>query len=221
LTDEQTGLGALVFSIVVSICSLSFGYMADTRVIPRKWIFCFGVLTWTVASCATFFVTNLSGYLATRAFVAVGEGSLVVVPSVCAAFSSLPKSQVISDFYPAAKRGRYLAIYYMAIPFGGAIGLVASAYSAEAFGWQYTFLFVGMPGFCAVMLILFVTEPPFGTFDEPTTQPSLLQALKELALKKVRSIFRFLSLFFELTVLGLLMLCPCQHLSDVCSRWSW
>ena len=82
-----------------------------------------------------------------RALTGVGEASYVVVtPSL------------VSDYYPPARRGRALAIFYAAIPVGSALGYVLGGAINARFGWRWAFFLAGAPGAALALALLFLAR---------------------------------------------------------------
>ena len=89
-----------------------------------------------------------------RALTGVGEASYTVVtPSL------------ISDFYPADRRGRALALFYAAIPIGSAVGYMIGGAIAAHWGWRAAFFVAGAPGAAAGAVLLMFRDPVRGAFD--------------------------------------------------------
>jgi predicted MFS family arabinose efflux permease len=84
----------------------------------------------------------------------VGEASYTVVtPSL------------LSDFYPADRRGRVLAIFYAAIPVGAAVGYMLGGAVDAHFGWRWAFFIAGAPGMALAIALIFLRDPPRGALD--------------------------------------------------------
>jgi MFS transporter, Spinster family, sphingosine-1-phosphate transporter len=95
-----------------------------------------------------------------RALTGVGEASYTVVtPSL------------VSDFYPSARRGRALAIFYAAIPIGSAVGYVLGGEINHRFGWRWAFFVAGAPGVLLALALLALRDPPRGALDAKTARP--------------------------------------------------
>src|SRR5439155_19147327 len=87
-----------------------------------------GVILWTLASGASGLATGYTALLITRCFVGVGEAAYgPVAPTI------------LSDLYPAAKRGQILAWFYMAIPVGSALGYILGGAVQSHWGWRSAF----------------------------------------------------------------------------------
>src|SRR5262249_26174130 len=82
---------------------------------------------------------------------------------------------MISDLYPKSQRGRILAWFYAAIPFGGAIGYALGDGILKATGnWRMAFYVVVPPGLLAGRWGFLMREPRRGQTEEsvPLTLPS-------------------------------------------------
>ena len=97
-----------------------------------------GVFVWSAATVGSGLATTFALLILARALTGVGEASYTVVtPSL------------ISDFYPADRRGRALAIFYAAIPVGSALGFVLGGADRRALGLARGVLRRGRAGRCA------------------------------------------------------------------------
>ena len=72
---------------------------------------------------------------------------------------------LLSDFYPAERRGRALATFYAAIPLGSALGFGLGGVLGKHIGWRAAFFVAGGPGAVLAMALLFLRDPPRGAFD--------------------------------------------------------
>ncbi|TKY59410.1 sphingolipid transporter spinster-like 2 [Spatholobus suberectus] len=87
-----------------------------------------GLSVWTLATLGCGFSFNFWSIAACRMLVGVGEASFI---SLAAPF--------IDDNAPAAQKTAWLAIFYMCIPAGYAIGYVYGGLVGSHFGWRYAF----------------------------------------------------------------------------------
>src|SRR5262249_52650607 len=95
----------------------------------------------------------------------VGEASYTVVtPSL------------LSDFYPAERRGRVLAIFYAAILVGLAIGYMLGGAIEARFGWRASFFVAGAPGALLAFTLLFLRDPPRGAMDRLSSEDAEARA---------------------------------------------
>ena len=46
---------------------------------------------------------------------------------------------MLSDLFPVGGRGQVMAVFYVAIPVGSALGFVIGGLLAEHFGWRHAF----------------------------------------------------------------------------------
>ncbi|HMF43776.1 MAG TPA: MFS transporter, partial [Polyangia bacterium] len=92
--------------------------------------------------------------LLVRGLIAVGEVSYTVVTPL-----------LISDYFPADRRGRALALFYAAIPIGSAVGFVVGGTVDAHWGWRAAFYVAGAPGAGLGAVLLMFRDPVRGTFD--------------------------------------------------------
>lgn len=163
LTDEDIGwLLGPAFAIFYATMGLPFGWMVDRK--RRTWIIAAGVTLWSAATMACGLAGSFFQLFIARMTVGVGEA--VLSP---AAFS------IISDSFPAERRGKPIAAYSMAITLGtGLASLIGAAVLTWAKGrpdlalpvvgsiapWQATFLAVGLPGLLVAAAFVFRRDPP-------------------------------------------------------------
>ena len=63
------------------------------------------------------------------------------------------------DLAPKASKNRWLAVFYVAIPVGSALGFVIGGQLEKHFGWRSAFFLAGGPGILLSLLVLFLHEP--------------------------------------------------------------
>lgn len=157
-----SGLLATGFLVTYMFVAPLFGWLADH---VRRWaLIAIGVVLWSLASGASGldWVSLLSVSLATaywlllltRCMVGVGEGAYgPVAPTM------------LSDFYPVSQRGKIMALFYLAIPVGGALGYTLGDLMLEQNGgpgWRWAFYVVVPPGLLLGLLCFLMREPPRG-----------------------------------------------------------
>jgi MFS family permease len=133
--NAYTKEGFLSFAFIVSymITAPIFGWLADRG---NRWVIigC-SVGLWSLASGASGLAATFWAFLATRAFLGLGEaGYGPAAPSL------------ISDFYPVEKRGWVLSWFFMAIPLGSALGYGFGDFMVDHWGWRWAFYLVTPPG---------------------------------------------------------------------------
>src|SRR5208282_3768196 len=79
--------------------------------VTRKYLLAIGVAIWSLATFATGLAESYGGMLLARSVLGIGE----------ATYATLAPT-LIADLFPREKRSRALAIFYMAIPVGAALG---------------------------------------------------------------------------------------------------
>src|SRR5207237_4584969 len=86
--------------------------------------------------------------LLTRCLVGIGEAAYgPVAPSM------------ISDLYPIRNRGKKIALFYLAIPVGSALGFVIGGQVGESLGWRAAF-YVTFLGLLPAALCFVMKDPP-------------------------------------------------------------
>jgi MFS family permease len=152
LSDARLGLLATGFLAIYALVSPLFGRLGDTRARPRA--IAAGVGLWSIATVLGGFATSFVTLLGARALVGVGE----------AAYGTIAPS-VLADCFPLSRRGRVFAIFYAAIPIGGALGYVLAGVMNAHFGWRSAFFVAGIPGLLLTALVLRLPDPPRGAAD--------------------------------------------------------
>lgn len=154
LSKTQFGLlGGTSFALLYTTCGIGVAYLADRM--SRKWIIALACAIWSLftALCGT--AQNFLQILLYRMGVGFGEAG-----------GSPPSYSLISDYFPAERRGTALAIYSLGVPVGSMLGAFAGGQLALAYGWRTAFFIVGAPGvILAVLMLLLVKEPKRGGLD--------------------------------------------------------
>ena len=68
----------------------------------------------------------------------------------------------ISDLFASTRRNLALTLFYVAIPFGSAIGFTIGGWFAEHSTWRHAFIFTGLPGVVLALVLLLLREPRRG-----------------------------------------------------------
>jgi MFS family permease len=186
LSDVEMGwLLGPAFGLVYAVSGLFFGWLADSK--RRTWIIAAGITIWSSAMLLSGKATSFWQLFGARMTVGAGESAL----SPCA-------MSMISDSFPPERRGRPVAFYSAALSLGGGVasivgGLVlnwakgSSHIILPLFGsvqaWQMTLIIVGLPGFLAAVIFLFVREPARVAADRAVQKKAtnLIDALSYLA----------------------------------------
>src|ERR1700682_1579644 len=140
------------FLAVYTLSAPIFGALGDRKSRPR--LIAFGVGCWSLATTLSGFAGSFIALLAARASVGIGEaGSRPISPSL------------LSDYFPADRRGRVMAIFFCAIPVGSALGYVVGGLVDKHYGWRMAFFVAGIPGLLLAALCLLLRDPPRGVQD--------------------------------------------------------
>jgi MFS family permease len=146
-TDFQLGILAPGFLIVYMLAAPAFGYLGDRRSRTRP--IALGVALWSVATLGSGLARNYLQLFISRAAVGIGE----------AAYATIAPA-LLADYFPAEKRSRIFAIFYMAIPVGSALGYVVGGLVSGAWGWRAAFFVAAAPGLLLALWVLRVPDPP-------------------------------------------------------------
>jgi predicted MFS family arabinose efflux permease len=171
--DPQTGqmkepanakfwMGVLSFAFLITymLTAPLFGWLANRT---KRWaLIGVGVIVWSLASGGSGLAVIYLVLLLTRCCVGFGEGAYGPVAP-----------DMISDLYPKERRGRILAWFYAAIPFGGALGYALGDGVLKATGnWRVAFYLVVPPGLLLGLWCFLMREPRRGHSEGLTAPPS-------------------------------------------------
>jgi predicted MFS family arabinose efflux permease len=159
LSDTELGLLMTSFLVVYTLTAPVFGALGDRYRRPR--LIAFGVGCWSVATSLAGFAGSFGALLAARASVGVGE----------AAYGTIAPS-LLSDYFPADKRARVMAVFFCAIPVGSALGYVIGGFMDVHFGWRMAFFVAGVPGLVLALVTLGMRDPPRGAQDAGSSPPA-------------------------------------------------
>jgi MFS transporter, Spinster family, sphingosine-1-phosphate transporter len=165
-TDFQLGFLAPGFLVVYMLAAPAFGYLGDRRSRTRP--IAIGVALWSLATMSSGMARTYWQLFASRAAVGIGE----------AAYATISPT-LLADYYPPARRGRIFAIFYMAIPVGGALGYMVGGLVSQTWGWRAAFLVAGVPGLLLSLWVLRVPDPPRGSQDSTTSASEAPHAAKD------------------------------------------
>ncbi len=173
MTGAQQGRVLTAFLWVYMLAAPVCSRLSDR--FPRKYIVSVGVALWSVATAGASFAHSLTGLTIARGAVGVGEAAYATVAPA-----------LIADYYPESRRGRIMALFFVAIPVGSALCYVLGGTLTRAYSWRDAFLVVGLPGAVFALLALTLHEPPRGQYDPPSAstvspQNNLVTVLRRLA----------------------------------------
>jgi MFS family permease len=160
MNDGDAGWAASAFMLGYFITAPIFGYLGDR--FPRKYLMLIGVVVWSLATAASGLSHSFGQLFGIRMVVGVGEACFVTMgPSW------------ISDIFASTRRNTALTLFYVAIPFGSAIGFTLGGLFAQHGDWRGAFIYAGLPGVLLAVSLLFLREPKRGEADglEGETMP--------------------------------------------------
>jgi len=152
LDDAAGGSLASAFMLGYFLTAPIFGYLGDR--FPRKYLMLGGVIVWSLATAASGLAHNFAQLFAIRVVVGVGEACFVTM-----------SPSWISDLFAATRRNTALTLFYVAVPFGSAIGFAIGGKFAQYGEWRDAFFWVGLPGLLFALSLLMLREPPRGEAD--------------------------------------------------------
>lgn len=161
LTDGQLGfLGGAAFAVFYALFGVPLGRLADRW--HRVRLLTLGLALWSAMTAASGLARNYFTLSLARMGVGVGEAT-----------ASPTAYSLISDYFPARKRGTALAIYSSGLYLGGGVSLLIGAKISKVWdaaypdggiaglvGWQAAFLAVGIPGLLVALWVATLREPP-------------------------------------------------------------
>ena len=179
LTQTQGGLLATAFLVGYFALSPLFGYLGDrARATPdapwkvwqtRRGLMTLGVIVWSASTIATGHTHSFYSMIAARALVGAGEASYAAVAPT-----------IIDDLAPPDRKGKWLSVFYLAVPVGSAIGYLLGGFVQKHYGWREAFYAAGLPGAVFALLCLLIAEPNRATAARALSlRASLAPLLKE------------------------------------------
>jgi MFS family permease len=146
LSDSKFGFVVTAFMVGYFATSPIFGALGDR--LPRRGLIALGVVVWSLATVASGLTRSFAAMIAARVVVGVGEASYATLAPT-----------IIDDLAAPEKKNRWLAIFYVAIPVGSALGYLVGGQLEHAFGWRSAFFIAGGPGLALALLAFAIEEP--------------------------------------------------------------
>lgn len=161
LSDTALGfLGGIAFALFYTVAGIPIARWADRG--ARRSIIALGLFIWSVMTAITGLSRNFTQLALARVGVGIGEAAC-----------SPPAHSLLSDYFPAERRGTAFAIYALGIPIGSAIGTFAGGWIKEFFDWRTAFFVVGLPGIALALVVRFtLREPPRGLSERAPAVPA-------------------------------------------------
>jgi predicted MFS family arabinose efflux permease len=154
LSDGQLGLlTGLAFAISYSLAGIPLGLLVDR--LKRTHLLAGLVSVWSALT----FLSGMASSALTLAFARIGVGA-------SEAGASPASMSLITDYFPARKRGFALSLFYMSTPISIGITFALGGWLASQFGWRTAYFMAGGPGLLlALLIILTIREPTRGRLD--------------------------------------------------------
>jgi predicted MFS family arabinose efflux permease len=154
LSDGQLGrLSGLYFALFYCILGIPVAWLADRS--NRVRILTAACALWSAATVACGMAQNYAQLAVARMSVGIGEAGGVP-----------PSYSIISDYFPAPRRGTALGLFNLGPPIGQAVGVAFGAKIAAMYDWRLAFLLLGVAGLVAAVVVwVMVREPKRGATD--------------------------------------------------------
>lgn len=157
-SDTQYGVLTTSFFVFYMVAAPFIGMAADRH--SRKKIVFSGIVVWSGATLLTAVAHNYSTLLVRHTVVAIGESTYATIAPA-----------LLADLFPEERRGRMLAIFYLAIPVGTAMGYILGGSLGHSLGWRAPFYVAAIPGFVLAFVFLLLPEPARGASDHLRVTP--------------------------------------------------
>lgn len=149
LADWQLGALGFAFVFVNALAGIPAGWVADR--VRRTRLIGYTLLSWSVLSVFSALSRSFGQLFAARA--SLGFGQAIDDPA---------STSLLADTYPAEVRGRVFSVQQVTSFVGGGLGIGLGGLVGGAFGWQWAFAVVGMPGSILAFAIFRMREPKRG-----------------------------------------------------------
>jgi MFS transporter, ACS family, D-galactonate transporter len=133
LSPEASGILLSSFFWAYTLLQVPAGWILDR--FGTKWPYAIALFMWSAASAASALVGSLSGLIATRILLGIGEAA--VTPA---------SMRYIRRNFVEHERGLPIGIFMSGTKFGPAIGAPIAAYLVLGYGWRWMFVLNGALG---------------------------------------------------------------------------
>jgi MFS transporter, ACS family, D-galactonate transporter len=133
LTAGASGILLSAFFWAYTLLQTPAGWVVDR--FGLKWPYAVGLLLWSAVSAAAGLVSSLSGLIAVRILLGIGEA--IVTPA---------SIRYIRKNFAEHERGLPIGIFMSGTKYGPAIGAPIATYLVLAFGWRWMFVLNGALG---------------------------------------------------------------------------
>jgi predicted MFS family arabinose efflux permease len=169
LSDTQLGLiSGLGFSLVYGLAGLGVARLADVG--NRRSLLAWALAAWSGLTA----VCGLAGNFVQLLLIRMGVG---VAESGC----SPPAHSLISDYFPAGRRGAAFSIYSVGLDLGMGLGFALGGWIGLHYGWRVAFMVIGLPGVLLAVFTRFAVREPQRGATDPGTVDTSRYSLREAA----------------------------------------
>ena len=172
-SDFQLGLlSGLAFAFLYSTLGIPIARLADRS--HRIRIISAAVAIWSVFTAFCGLAANFWMLFLGRLGVGFGEAGGLA-----------PAHSTLADYFKKDELSRALSVFSLGPSFGALAGLLIGGAVADAYGWRWAFVVVGLPGILLAALVYFtVKEPVRGALD-PSHKPEATPDDLKTTLKKL------------------------------------
>jgi predicted MFS family arabinose efflux permease len=176
LTDLELGLlQGLVFAFLYAAVGLPIGFLCERK--SRKHIVAIATAIWSLATAFTGIASNFIQLALSRMIVGMGE----------AGFTPATASMV-ADVVPRQRRASTMALILLGTPLGTFGGATLAGHIAASWDWRTAFLAFAVPGIIVALgLVILVTEPKRGVFDNPSTAQDPAPSIKQFVVTVINN----------------------------------
>ncbi|MGV3760293.1 MAG: MFS transporter, partial [Actinomycetota bacterium] len=167
LEDWQLGALGFAFVFVNAIASIPAGWVADR--VKRTRLIGWTLLSWSVLSVLSAVSRSYGQLFAARA--SLGFGQAIDDPA---------STSLLADHYPAQVRGTVFSVQQVTTFVGGGLGIALGGLVGGAFGWQWAFAIVGVPGSLLAFAVFRMREPNRGEAEGVALPPPPELPLRQL-----------------------------------------
>jgi MFS transporter, ACS family, D-galactonate transporter len=161
LSPEASGILLSAFFWSYTLLQMPAGWVVDR--FGLKWPYAAGLFLWSAVSAVTALVSSLSGLIAVR--IALGIGESIVTPA---------SMRYIRKNFAEHERGLPIGIFMSGTKYGPAIGAPIATYLVLGFGWRWMFVING--ALCILWLVpwlLFVRSDSATRSEQPRPEEAV------------------------------------------------
>lgn len=168
LDDWQLGALGFAFVFVNAIASIPAGWVADR--VKRTRLIGWTLLSWSALSLLSALSRSYGQLFGARA--SLGFGQAIDDPA---------STSLLADHYPAQVRGTVFSVQQVTTFIGAGLGIGLGGLVGGAFGWQWAFAIVGVPGSLLAFAVFRLREPHRGEAEGLYHPPPPKIPVRELA----------------------------------------